>query len=124
MSDTEQPNPNLSENPVRELETALDTDVASPDPFYRVRVQVVGLGIAFLILSLSFSAYVYKQNRSLRLLVETRSQQIKQIADALKQWTPAMNEFAGYSLTKPELAAIFARHGLQIGTNAPAAKAP
>jgi hypothetical protein len=65
---------------------------------------------------------VYKQNRNLRLMMEARQQQIKQVAEGLKQWTPVMNELAGYSLSKPDLAAIFSRHGLTLGTNAPSAE--
>ncbi len=121
MSDPQQPHLDMSDNPVRELDPAPAPAAPVPDPFYQVRVQVAGLGVAFLILSLSFSAYVYKQNRNLRLMVDARQLQIKQVTETLKQWTPALNEFAGYSLTKPELAAIFVRHGLQIGTNAPPA---
>ncbi len=117
MSEQEQSNLDLSENAARAVDPVPS---AAPDELFRMRVQVVGLGISFLILSLSFSAFVLKQNRVLKANVDARADQVKKIAEFVKQWTPTMNELAGYSLNNSEGSAIFARYGLQISQNPPA----
>lgn len=87
-----------------------------------VRLPLASVAVGVVLISLAFSAFVLKQNRNISFAMRVRDQQIQQIGDALKKWTPVLNELAGYSLNNPELSSIFARHGLQISPPASSTK--
>jgi hypothetical protein len=107
--------PMADEQPAAVTEAAPTTPTLDDGILRQVRSQFVGLLIAFLILSVSFGIFVYKQNRNMKLQIATRAQQVKQIQDAVKPYDPVLRDLAGYSLSKPELTAIFSRYGMQIG---------
>ena len=86
----------------------------------QLRTLVCGLGVALLVVSLALSAYVLKQNRNLSGDMRARQTQISQLQANRQQITYALNELAKYSVGKPELTALFAKHGIQI-TSTPAA---
>ena len=96
----------------------------------QLRLLIAGLGAGLLVLSLALSAYVYKQNRNLSGAISGRDRQIEQLQLNQKPLIFALNELGNYSVGKPELLAIFTRHGIQIAapsgtsTPAPAPKAP
>jgi hypothetical protein len=96
----------------------------------QLRILIAGLGAGLLMLSLALSAYVYKQNRNLSGAINGRERQIEQLQVNQKPLIFALNELGNYSAGKPELLAIFTRHGIQFAaasgasTPAPAPTAP
>lgn len=85
----------------------------------QLRVLVCGLGAGLVVLSVVFNVFVLKQNRNLASMGGNRSKQVAQMQSLQQQWTPALNALAKYSMDKPEFAAIFKRHGIEL--SAPAA---
>jgi hypothetical protein len=96
----------------------------------QLRALVCGLGAGLLIVSLVLSAFVLKQNRNLAASIATRQRQIVQLQVNQQPVMYAVNELVKYSVGKPELLAIFAKHGLQIkspseaGASAPETATP
>ena len=80
----------------------------------QLRVLVCGLGAGLLLVSLALSAFVYKQNRNLMAATNLRQRQMVQLQANQQPLMYAVNELGKYSVGKPELLAIFARHGIQI----------
>lgn len=80
----------------------------------QLRVLVCGLGAGLLILSLAFSAFVYKQNRNLSGTTAARKRQLLQLQQNEQSLDFLANELARYSVGKPELAAVFTKHGIQV----------
>ena len=80
----------------------------------QLRALVCGLGAGLLIVSLALSAFVYKQNRNLTGTINMRQRQSAQLQANQQPVMYAVNELGKYSVGKPELLAIFARHGIQI----------
>jgi hypothetical protein len=80
----------------------------------QLRVLVCGLGAGLLVVSLVLSAFVYKQNRNLTGAITARRRQITQMQNSQQPVMFALNDLAKYSLGKPELMAIFTKHGIQI----------
>jgi hypothetical protein len=80
----------------------------------QLRALVCGLGAGLLIVSLVLSAFVYKQNRNLTGAINMRLRQSAQLQANQQPVMYAVNELGKYSVGKPELLAIFARHGIQI----------
>ena len=80
----------------------------------QLRVIICILGAGLLILMLAFAAFVWKQNRNLNAQTNIRLQQTAQMRQVQARWVPTLNELAVYSRTKPELMAIFAKHGIEI----------
>ncbi|MDW8344993.1 MAG: hypothetical protein RMM51_10950 [Verrucomicrobiae bacterium] len=114
------PQPSPAQPPGDELVTPTPASAAEPDgAIQQMQFQLACLAIGTLLLSLTFSAFVLKQNRNIGFAIRVREQQIQQTSEALKKWTPVLNELAGYSLNNPELSAIFTRYGLQINTPPP-----
>jgi hypothetical protein len=79
--------------------------------------------VGLLIVSLVLSAYILKQNRNLTAEAHGRQQQILQLRANRQQLTYVLNELAKYSVGKPELTALFVKHGIQI-TSTPATTEP
>ena len=81
-----------------------------------------------LIVSLGLSAFIYKQNRNLIGATNQRTRQIAQLQANQQPLMYALNELGKYSVGKPELLAIFTRHGIQITSPSeagmPASKPP
>jgi len=92
----------------------------------QLRTLVCGVGAGLLVVSLALSAFVYKQNRNLSGVISTRQRQIAQLQANQQPMMFAFNELGKYSMGKPELMAIFSRHGIQINpptnSEAPPAK--
>jgi hypothetical protein len=80
----------------------------------QLRALVCGLGAGLLIVSLTLSAFVYKQNRNLTGAINMRQRQSAQLQANQQPVMYAVNELGKYSVGKPELLAIFAKHGIQI----------
>jgi hypothetical protein len=80
----------------------------------QLRTLVCGLGAGLLVVSLALSAFVIKQNRNLAGAINARQHQIVQLQVNQQPIMYAINELGKYSVGKPELLAIFARHGIQI----------
>ena len=80
----------------------------------QLRTLVCGLGAGLLIVSLGLSAYIYKQNRNFTAATNQRERQIAQLQANQQPLMYALNELGKYSVGKPELLAIFSRHGIQI----------
>lgn len=80
----------------------------------QLRTLVCGLGAAVLIVSLGLSAFVYKQNRNFTAATNQRERQIVQLQANQQPLMYVLNEIGKYSVGKPELLVIFARHGIQI----------
>ena len=81
---------------------------------WQLRVLVAGLCAGVLVLSLAFNAYVWKQNRNLESVIRSRQQQGQAMEARINELGRVVNEFAEYSINKPELAAIFTHNGLQL----------
>lgn len=80
----------------------------------QLRTLVCGLGAGLLLVSLALSAFVYKQNRNLTGAISGRERQVEQLQANQKPLIFALNELGKYSVGKPELIAVFTRHGIQI----------
>jgi hypothetical protein len=80
----------------------------------QLRELVCGLGAGLLIVSLALTAYVYKQNRNLTAAITIRQHQISQLQSNESSLKYLLTELVKYSNGKPELAALFARHGIQV----------
>jgi hypothetical protein len=80
----------------------------------QLRALVCGLGLALLVLGVVFDLFVFKQNRNLASAAANRSRQTAQMQTLQQQWTPALNALAQYSSGKPELMAIFKKHGIEV----------
>jgi len=80
----------------------------------QLRVLICGLGAGLLLVSLALSAFVYKQNRNLIATTNLRQRQMDALKANQQPLMYAVNELGKYSFGKPELLAIFARHGIQI----------
>lgn len=80
----------------------------------QLRGLVCGLGAALLIVSLTFTAFVYKQNRNLGATTVLRQRQIAQLQATQAPLAYLLNELAKYSAGRPDLSALFAKHGVQI----------
>ena len=87
----------------------------------QLRVLVCGLGAGLLIVSVALTAFVYKQNRNLMGTITLRQRQISQLQASGSSLGYLLNELAKYSTGKPELMALFAKHGMEVHASAPAA---
>jgi hypothetical protein len=87
-----------------------------------LRVLVCGLGAGLLIVGLALTAFVYKQNRNLMAATALRQHQVSQLQASESSLGYLVNELVKYSAGKPELMALFAKHGMEV--HAPAAAAP
>ena len=81
---------------------------------WQLRVILCGLGAALLVSSATFNVFVWKQNRNISSVTNTRAAQITRLQAAQERLRPAVNEIARYSIGKPELTAVFSRLGLEI----------
>ena len=88
----------------------------------QLRVLVCGLGAGLLIVSIALTAFVYKQNRNLIVSTTLRQRQISQLQATESSLGYLMSELAKYSVGKPELMALFTKHGIEL--HPPAAAAP
>ncbi|HXI84984.1 MAG TPA: hypothetical protein VNL17_12930 [Verrucomicrobiae bacterium] len=79
----------------------------------QLRTLVCGLGAALIFVSLTLSAFVLKQNRDLTAVTNNREHQIAQLQATQKPMMYVLSELAKYSVGKPELTAIFTKHGLK-----------
>jgi hypothetical protein len=86
----------------------------------QLRMLVCGLGAGLILVSLALSAFVLKQNRDLAAVTNNRQRQIAQLQATEKPMMYLLNELAKYSVNKPELTAIFTRHGLRYSANSAA----
>jgi len=79
----------------------------------QLRMLVCGLGVGLILVSLTLSAFVLKQNRDLAAVTNNRQFQIAQLQTTQKPLLYVLGELAKYSVGKPELTAIFTKHGLK-----------
>jgi hypothetical protein len=70
--------------------------------------------VGLLIVSLALTAFVYKQNRNLMGTTTLRQRQVSQLQASESSLVYLLNELAKYSNGKPELMALFAKHGMQV----------
>jgi hypothetical protein len=80
----------------------------------QLRTLVCGLGAGLLLVSLALSAFVYKQNRNLMGATNGREREIEKLQANQRPLIYAINELGKYSMGKPELMAVFTRHGIKI----------
>jgi len=107
--------------PAEETVFLSETDIAVE----QLRALVCGLVVGLFLSSAAFTLYIFKETRTLKYQIASRQAQLKQSQDFLKAAMPAVNDLAKYSVSKPELMAVFARYGLKIGQNvAPTQPAP
>ncbi len=88
----------------------------------QLRLLVCGLGAGLLIVSLALTGFVYKQNRNLLGTAALRQHQASQLQASASSLGYLVNELAKYSEGRPDLMALFAKHGMEI--HPPAATAP
>jgi len=81
---------------------------------WQLRVVVCGLGAALLVLRQAFNMFVWKQNRNITAVTQSRLNQAVQLDARVKQLTVVANDLGNYSAGKPELVAIFSRYGVQL----------
>jgi hypothetical protein len=81
---------------------------------WQLRVMVCGLGAALLVSSAAFNVFVWKQNRNISSVTNTRATQISRLQATQQRLVPAVNEIARYSVGKPDLTAVFSRFGIDI----------
>ena len=90
----------------------------------QLRLLVCGLGAGLLIVSVALTVYVYKQNRNLVGTAAIRQHQVSQLQATESSLGYLLNELVKYSNGKPELMALFAKHGMQVQAHPPSAAAP
>ena len=96
------------------------TTSPTPEPLdsmaaiWQLRTLVCGLGLAILVLSAAFNAFVFKQNRNISAVADARKRQLAQAENRLNALARVASELATYSKGKPELVAIFTRHGMEV----------
>jgi hypothetical protein len=90
----------------------------------QLRLLVCGLGAGLILVSLALSGFVFKQNRDLAAAAHNHQIEIAELQTQQKPLLNVVNELAKYSEGKPELLAIFTRHGVQLTPGAPAGQAP
>ena len=119
MSEAEQNNP-----PATPPETPLDVTRA----VWQLRAVACGLGAAVLVLSLAFNGFVWKQIINVTALTNNRLNQLTPLRTSQQRLEGVINELASYSVGKPELMAVFKRHGAEISGSStgvlPAAASP
>ncbi|HUI07067.1 MAG TPA: hypothetical protein VL486_08675 [Verrucomicrobiae bacterium] len=91
-----------------------DQPMDVPTAIGQLRSLVCGLGVGLAVVSLALSAFVLKQNRNLAGTIRARQAQIVQLRSNRQQITYVLNELAKYSMGKPELTALFAKHGVRV----------
>jgi hypothetical protein len=124
--------PDEAQNQETENATSQSATVAEPlnveTAVQQLRTLVCGLGAGLLLVSLALSAFVYKQNRNLMGATNGREREIAQLQANQQPLIYAINELGKYSVGKPELLALFTRHGIKIsaaaGAPAPAPTTP
>jgi hypothetical protein len=79
----------------------------------QLRMLVCALGGGLILVSLILSAFVLKQNRDLAAVANNHQRQLAQMSAAQRPMVTVLDELARYSAGKPELTAIFTKHGLQ-----------
>jgi hypothetical protein len=82
----------------------------------QLRVLVCGLGAGLILVSLMLSAFVLKQNRDLAAVANNHQRQLAQLTAAQRPMVIVLSGLAKYSMGKPELIAIFTKHGLQFAS--------
>jgi hypothetical protein len=80
----------------------------------QLRVLVCGLGAGLLIVSVALTAFVFKENRDLAATTVARQRQISELQPSVQSLGYVVDQLARYSFNKPELAAIFTRHGVRL----------
>lgn len=80
-----------------------------------LRLLVCGLGGALILMSLVLSAFVLKQTRDIGAATNNRQHQIAQLQTTQRPTMNLLKDLATYSMGKPELTALFTKHGLQFG---------
>lgn len=88
----------------------------------QLRLMVCGLGAGLILVSLVLSGFIFKQTRDLNAMTNGRLHQLAQLQITQKPTLSVLNELAKYSLGKPELTALFTKHGIQV--TPPTAVAP
>lgn len=81
----------------------------------QLRALVCGLGIGLLVVSLALTAFVFKQNRDLIAGKTTHERQIARLQASERSMDYLVDALVKYSAGKPDLMAVLARHGLQVG---------
>jgi hypothetical protein len=94
-------------------ETRSDQPVDLAAAVGQLRLLVCGLGAALIFVSLVLSALVLKLNRDLAAVTNNRQRQVAQLQATQKPMMYVLGELAKYSVGKPELTAIFTKHGLK-----------
>jgi hypothetical protein len=117
MSDGEPINP-----PAPSPEAPVDVTRA----MWQLRAVACGLGAAVLVLSLTFNVFVWKQNRNITWQTSARLSRLTPLRASQQRLEAALNELARYSVSNPDLMAVFKRHGAEISatpTGTPSAPA-
>jgi hypothetical protein len=79
----------------------------------QLRLAVCGLAAGLILVSLALSGFVLKQTRDIGAATSNHQHQIAQLQAAEKPTMMLLNDLAKYSMGKPELTALFTKHGLQ-----------
>jgi hypothetical protein len=80
----------------------------------QLRVLVCGLGAGLLIVSAALTIFVFKENRDLTATTAARQRQMAELQTSTQSLGYVVDQLAKYSMDKPELAAIFTRHGVRL----------
>jgi hypothetical protein len=85
----------------------------------QLRVLVCGLGVGLLFVSAVLTVFVVKENRDLAATTAARQRQITELQPGAQSLGYVVDQLARYSFDKPELAAIFAKHGVRLNSPPP-----
>jgi hypothetical protein len=95
-------------------ETTAPVNNDVPPAVQQLRVVVCGLGALVLVMSVALTAFVVKQNRHYQSLSGERHRLAGQLQSGQRVAGAALQELAQLSQRRPELQAIFQRHGVQV----------
>jgi hypothetical protein len=85
----------------------------------QLRLLVCGLGAGLLLVSAALTVFVVKENRDLAAATAARQRQITEMQPSAQSLGYMVEQLAKYSFDKPELAAIFTRHGVRLNPPSP-----
>src|SRR5271154_2245763 len=106
------------------VETVSDQPMNVATAVGQLRLLVCGLGVGLILVSLTLSALVFKLNRDMTASTNNHLAEVAQLQAQERPVLNVLNELARYSAGKPELVAIFTRHGLQFTPGTPGSQPP
>ncbi|MEI6084386.1 MAG: hypothetical protein WCS70_08805 [Verrucomicrobiota bacterium] len=86
----------------------------------QLRTLVAALAAVVFVVSVCFSGFVWKITRNTSGVAAARRQQLTQLQTSVQRMSVVANDLGNYSQGRPELMAIFRKHGIDVKPAPPA----